>query len=198
MGAVGISIIGPFIGVENPITVIQMLWINIIMDTLSGLAFSGEAARPRFMQEAPKSRQEKIMNKYMWNQVITISAALTVIYIAFLKVPAIANYFNKQDGYLMTAFFALFMFTAIATSFTARTARVKIWDGLSMNKTFGIIMSLVFVAQTVMIYVGGSVFRVVPLALVDLVIILALSSLIVLVDTIRKEYLKSKGPIIGT
>ena len=48
--AVGVSIIGPFIGIDTPVTVIQMLWINMIMDTFAGLAFAGEAAACRIYE----------------------------------------------------------------------------------------------------------------------------------------------------
>ena len=57
--------IGPFIGFDSPVTVVQMLWINIIMDTLGGLAFAGEAPIADYMKEKPKRREEPILNKYM-------------------------------------------------------------------------------------------------------------------------------------
>ena len=61
--AVGLSIIGPFIGVDTPVTVIQMLWINMVMDTLAGLAFSFEPPLIEYMEEKPKKKNESIINK---------------------------------------------------------------------------------------------------------------------------------------
>ena len=61
--AVGVSIIGPFIGIDTPVTVMQMLWINIIMDTLAGLAFAGEPPLPEYMEETPKQRTEPVLNR---------------------------------------------------------------------------------------------------------------------------------------
>jgi magnesium-transporting ATPase (P-type) len=58
--AVSVSVIGPFIGIQYPVTVIQMLWINMVMDTLAGLAFSYEPALIEYMKELPKKRDEKI------------------------------------------------------------------------------------------------------------------------------------------
>ena len=60
MCAVGLSVIAPLMGVNMPITIIQMLWINLVMDTLGGLAFSGEPTRESYMLEKPKSREENI------------------------------------------------------------------------------------------------------------------------------------------
>ena len=65
VSAVLLSVIGPFIGVLSPVTVVQMLWINMVMDTLAGLAFAFEPAYKEYMKEKPKSRNEKIINKYI-------------------------------------------------------------------------------------------------------------------------------------
>ena len=65
MCALILSIIGPFIGINTPITIIQMLWLNMIMDTFSGLAFSFEPALKSYMYEPPKSKSEPIINSYM-------------------------------------------------------------------------------------------------------------------------------------
>ena len=62
ISAVLLSIIGPFIGIEMPITVIQMLWINMVMDTLAGLAFSFEPPLKEYMKELPKQINEPIIN----------------------------------------------------------------------------------------------------------------------------------------
>ena len=71
--AVGISIIGPFIGFESPVTVVQMLWINIIMDTLGGLAFAGEAPMPYYMKELPKRREEPILTAALARRIAFLS-----------------------------------------------------------------------------------------------------------------------------
>ena len=68
--ALFLSIIGSYIGISTPITIIQMLWLNMIMDTFAGLAFSYEAPLKEYMQEKPKAKNEKIMNKYMLNQIM--------------------------------------------------------------------------------------------------------------------------------
>ncbi|MBR6051033.1 MAG: HAD-IC family P-type ATPase, partial [Clostridia bacterium] len=68
--ALGVSLIGPFVGIDAPITVIQMLWVNIIMDTLGGLAFAGEIPLAEYMRRPPVVRNEKILNAGMTGQIL--------------------------------------------------------------------------------------------------------------------------------
>ena len=84
MCAICLSIIGPFIGVETPITVIQMLWVNMVMDTLAGLAFSFEPPLIEYMNELPKKKNESIVNKYMLTEVFMAGSYLTILCILFL------------------------------------------------------------------------------------------------------------------
>ena len=83
--AVGVSIVGPFIGIHTPVTVIQMLWINMVMDTLAGIAFSYEPALKEYMEETPKRRDEAIINKYMFHEIVVTGLYSTVLCIFFLK-----------------------------------------------------------------------------------------------------------------
>jgi calcium-translocating P-type ATPase len=193
MCAVGVTVIGPLIGVDMPITVIQMLWINIVMDTLAGLAFSGETARKAYMEEPPKSRDEPIINSQMSGQIIVNSVYSTALLLFFLKSPALQRIFGAYgEVYMLTAFFALFMFSAIFTSFCARTPQINLLDYLAGNKPFLWIMGLVTVIQIMIIYFGGSVFRTVELEINHMILIVSFAFTIIPVDMIRK-YFVGKG-----
>lgn len=199
MCAVGVTVIGPLIGVDSPITVIQMLWINIVMDTLAGLAFSGEKARISYMCEPPKSRNEKIINAYMKNQIAVSSIYSTGLCLFFLKSTTLQKIFNFSDDlYKMTAFFALFMFTAIFTSFCARTHKMNLLDYLAVNKPFLWIMGIVTVVQIIIIYYGGSIFRTVRLDLNDLILVVLFAFTVIPVDLIRKSVLSKNNDLSGT
>lgn len=87
--AVSLSIVGPFIGIETPVTVIQMLWINMIMDTLAGIAFSYEPPLKSYMQETPKAKNEKIMNSYMYSEIVFTGIYSALLCLFFLKSPTI-------------------------------------------------------------------------------------------------------------
>lgn len=199
MCAVGVTVIGPLVGVDFPITVIQMLWINIVMDTLAGLAFSGEKARLKYMQEPPKSRDEPIMNAYMLNQITVNSIYATLLCLFFLKNDTIARIFSTHsEVYKMTAFFGLFMFSAIFSSFCARTHEVNLFDYLSANKPFIWIMSVVTAVQVGILYFGGSVFRTVKLELKDLILVIVLAVTVIPIDLLRKHWLSRHSDLQGT
>ena len=85
MCAIFLSIVGPFIGVETPVTVIQMLWINMIMDTLAGIAFSYEAPLDEYMEESPKKKDENIVNRYMFDEIIFTGTYSSLLCVFFLK-----------------------------------------------------------------------------------------------------------------
>lgn len=193
--AVGISMIGPFIGFDSPVTVVQMLWINIIMDTLGGLAFAGEAPHADYMKEKPKKREEPILNKYMISQ-IAISGIFTVgLFIAFLLCPAITSNFrtSSDNAALLSAFFALFIFASVFHCFNARTDRILLFNKLSKNKPFIFIMALILTVQILFIYLGGAVLRTVPLSLDELKITLLLALTVFPADLLRKFALRLVG-----
>ena len=193
--AVGISMIGPFIGYDSPVTVVQMLWINIIMDTLGGLAFAGEAPKESYMKEKPKRRDEPILNRYMIGQ-IAFSGVFTVgLYIFFLLSPMTTALFRSSPDkiYLLTAFFALFIFTSVLHCFGCRTDRMWLFSGISKNKAFISIITLVCAVQIGFIYLGGAVLRTAPLTVRELIITLLLSLCVVPAELLRKAFLRLWG-----
>nr|WP_312579654.1 calcium-translocating P-type ATPase, PMCA-type [Sedimentibacter sp.] len=192
--AVIISLIGQFIGIETPITVVQMLWVNMVMDTLAGLAFAGESPLPEYMEDRPKDKNEKIINRYMANQIFFTGFYTTILCVLFLKLPQVNNLFrySPDNKFLMTGFFALFMFCAIFNSLNARTHRLNLLSHILKNKTFVIIMSLVSIIQIILLYFGGSVFRSYGLSMQELMVILSLSFTVIPFDLMRKSYLRLK------
>jgi len=159
--ALSLSIIGPFINIEMPITVIQMLWINMVMDTLAGLAFSFEPPLKEYMKEKPKKKDEPIINKYMLNQIIYTGIYSSVLCILFLKLPIIKELFryDVNDKYLYTAFFGLFIFIDIFNSLNARTNRLNLLANIYKNKVFVVIILFIIIVQIFLIYYGGNLFR---------------------------------------
>lgn len=193
--AVSISIIGPFIGVDTPVTVIQMLWINMVMDTLAALAFSYEPALEEYMEEKPKNKNEMIVNKYMIGEILFTGLFSSIMCIIFLKSPFIHSIYRDgaNDKYLMTAFFGLFIFMGIFNSFNARTHRLNIFANLSKNKVFVAIILFILIVQICLIYYGGEIFRTYGLNFIEFEIMIVLSILVIPVDFIRKIYLRKHG-----
>lgn len=199
MCAIFLSIVGPFIGVETPVTVIQMLWINMIMDTLAGIAFSYEPPLKEYMEEPPKKKHENILNRYMLDEIIFTGCYSSLLCVFFLKSNLIRNLYRADNNYnyLMTAFFALFIFMGIFNCFNARTHRLNLFSNLLKNKVFIIIISFIVVIQLILIYYGGNLFRTYGLTLKELLITIILALTVIPVDWIRKLYLRKKGLIIG-
>ena len=193
--AVGISMICPFIGFDTPVTVVQMLWINIIMDTLGGLAFAGEAPREHYMKEKPKRRDEPILNGYMVSQMFTLAAYSILLCLAFLSFPSITSRFRSapHNIYILTAFFALFIFSSLFNCFNCRTDRLRLFSGLSENRAFIFIMLLVGTIQILFTYLGGSVLRTAPLLPSELAFTMFLALSVFPVDILRKLVIRLLG-----
>ncbi|MBO5212114.1 MAG: calcium-translocating P-type ATPase, PMCA-type [Clostridia bacterium] len=187
LAAVGISLIGPFIGIEKPVTVTQMLWVNIIMDTLGALAFASEPNDKSYMKQKPLPRDEKIISSDMMQKIILNGVFVLTLCIWFLKSDTVSMILLRGDEkYLLSAFFAMFIFTGVFVCFTSRTPRLNIMANISKNRSFIIIMLLISVLQMVFIYFGGDTFRATPLYFEDLLKIIAISFAIVIFDFIRK------------
>jgi calcium-translocating P-type ATPase len=186
--AVGVSMIGPFIGVDAPVTVVQMLWINIVMDTLGGLAFAGEPALSSYMKEKPKRRDEPILNSYMINQIVILGGFTVALCIAFLKMPVIVSRFRVMPDNLclMTAFFALFIFSSVFNCFNARTDRLRLLAGIGQNRTFIFIVFSVLAVQLIFVYLGGSVLRTMPLLPSEMLTTMFISLLVFPAEFLRK------------
>ncbi len=193
--AVGISMIGPFIGYNSPVTVVQMLWINIIMDTLGGLAFAGEAPKDSYMKEKPKHREEPILNGYMIGQIVFSGIFTVCLYIFFLLSPSIKALFRTEitDIYLLTSFFALFIFTSVFHCFNCRTDRMLLFSSISKNKAFIFIMTLILSVQIGFIYLGGQVLRTAPLTYKELLITFIIALSVIPAELLRKGFLKFIG-----
>lgn len=195
MTALLLSIIGPFIGFTSPITIVQMLWLNMIMDTFAALAFSFEPPLLEYMEELPKKMNEKIINSYMYNEIILTAIYSGTLCILFLKLPIIRHIFRIGDNYkyLMTAYFALFIFIGIFNSFNARTYRINIFSNILKNRIFLFVIGFIISVQIYLIYFGGDLFRTYGLTAKEFLIILAIALSVWPVDAIRKLILKKFG-----
>lgn len=190
LSAVGVSVIGPMFGIESPVTVIQMLWVNIIMDTLGSLAFAGEPALDEYMTRPPVKREEPILNRAMVHQIALSSLYAVVLSLFFLISPSVRHMFGGSLEHHLTRFFALFIFLGIGIAMCARTGRINPFANIRRNRAFLIIMSAVAIIQLLIIYFGGEVFRCTPLDGHELLVCALFAFTVLPVDTIRKCILK--------
>ncbi len=185
LAASGITLIGQLVGIEAPITIIQMLWVNIIMDTLGGLAFAGEAPMKGYMKERPKRRDEPIISKSMIKHILSNGIFTLALLTAFLLSPAIGGFYVSEAKRL-SAFYALFIFSGIVNSFTARSERFSILYGIGRNKPFLFIMLFISVIQILIVYFGGVWFRSIPLTPRELLPAILLPLSLLFFDLVRR------------
>ena len=198
LGAVGISLIGPFIGVDNPVTITQMLWVNIIMDTLVALAFATEPPLVKYLKEKPKSSTEQIITKDMIFKIVLNGIYILFMSVWFLKSDTLPMLLRRgEDKYILSAFFAMFIFTGIFVCFTSRKDEINLLKSISKNKSFIVIMASISVMQMAFIYFGGDTFRATPLFLNDLITVIGISFTVVIFDFIRKVTFKIAKAKIG-
>ena len=190
-----VCMIAPFFGFDTPITVSQMLWVNMIMDTLGGLAFAGEAPQSRIMKEKPKRRNEPVLNGYMVHQILFSGGFSAIFSILFLKLPFFTNHFRQSESniVLLSAFFGLFIFLGIIQCVNSRTDRLNLFNGITKNPTFLLIMLLILFIQISFIYLGGSALRTVPLSIHELLFALTCSSFAIPFELVRKIIWRFSG-----
>ena len=191
--ALFLSIVGSYIGVSTPITIIQMLWLNMIMDTFAGMAFSYEAPLKYYMDHKPKKLDEPIINKYMYSEIIITAMYSALLCILFLKLPLFKEIVRSEEKYFMTSYFALFIFIGIFNAFNSRTERLNILSNITKNKVFITIFLFIISVQIFLIYHGGELFRTFGMTPFELLFVILMAFTVIPVEFLRKIILKKKG-----
>jgi calcium-translocating P-type ATPase len=195
VAAVCTAFLGPLIGVDFPLTIIQILWINIIMDTLAAIAFGGEPALLRYMEEPPVNRDENILTKNMVSAILTSGLFITFFSIFFLTFPPFKDLFVRNGipapEVHLTAFFNLFIFMIIFNGFSVRTEKYNLFEHISQNTSFVWVMAMILGLQVIFTYIGGNILRTTALTVNEWIIIASMALVIIPVDMIRKYIVNS-------
>lgn len=189
VAAVLVSFVCPLLGVDNPLSVIQILWVNLVMDTLAALAFGGEPALRRFMKDKPKKRTEPIVNTYMWSEILTGAFWIFVLSLLILFTDARTLFRMETPDdltYLHTGYFAFFIFAAVFNAFNARTERFNLFDNIKGNSGFLKVLGIITIVQILMTYLGGSVLNCHGLNAKEWLVVLLFAISIIPVDLLRK------------
>ena len=168
--AIGIACVGPFIGVDLPFTVIQMLWVNLIMDTFAALALATEPANEAVMSEQPRDPKAFIITKRMWYEIFGVG----ILYFGILLYLLISN------TYSLTEFFTIFVMLQFWNLFNARVfgQNRSIFNGLLSNPAFIGICLVIFIGQILIVQFGGDVFRTEPLSIETWLEIVGLTAIV--------------------
>ncbi len=193
VAAVLTCFLGPLFGENVILTVIQLLLINLAMDTLAAIAFGSEPVLKEYMLEKPIPRSAGIISKDMFAEVIISACYITFICLAILFVPAIRGLFGDVDvTYLKSAVFATFMMAITFNGFNARTSHLNIFKGIGGNKNFLIVMAVIFIMQFIFVTFGGETLSVESLSVSSWSVCLVLSVMVIPIDLLRKLIMRKK------
>lgn len=196
VAAVSITFLGPLINVEFPLTIIQLLWINMIMDTLAAIALGGEPALHRFMKEPPVRREENILTRNMITAVLWNGLFITFFAVFFLKFDPVKELFLRNgvpdEAVFMTAFFNIFIFQILFNAFNVRSEGLNIFEHIRDNMRFLQVMAMIFILQVVFTYIGGSILRTTALNISEWGWVMLFSIIIIPLDMLRKLFLGGK------
>lgn len=193
------NIIAPVLGWTEPFSIVQILWINLIMDTLAAMAFGGEPILDRYMNDKPVKRTDNILTGYIKSAIGTSSVFITLGSILILEnIGGITDYVMPASCadpglYEKTFMFAFFIYSIIFNSFNTRSDRFNLFEHIGENKNFILVMGSIFILQTVIIQIGGPVFNTTTLSVRALLVSMALGFLIIPVDLIRKMFVSNAG-----
>lgn len=186
------NILAPVLGWTEPFSIVSILWINLIMDTLAAMAFGGEPVLARYMNEAPVNREANILTGYIKSAIGVASVFITLGSILILEnIGGIATTLTPADCadpelYKKTIMFAFFIYSIIFNSLNTRSERFNLFEHISENKRFIYVMGIIFVLQTIVIEIGGSVFGTTMLTPKALSVTIVLGAMIIPVDMLRK------------
>ena len=193
---IAMSLLSPLLGLKEPFTIIQILWINLIMDTLAALAFGEEPTLNRYMNEKPVAKKASILTGYMKSAIGVASVFITLVCLAILKnVGGIQDFITNGTGNfeMVTTFtFTVFIYAVIFNSLNTRSNGFNVFEHIGENKKFSIVMISIAVVQTLIIQFGGKVFSTVPMDVQHYIVALLIAVLIIPADLIRKALTKNK------
>ena len=204
VAAVLTCFLAPFFGENEILTVIQLLLINLAMDTLAAIAFGSEPALKEYMKEKPIPRDASIVSGRMLFQIVLSAVYITAACLCVRFLPVLWNLIganatgfdwniisgqigkSSMQMYLNSAVFATFMMAITFNGFNARTDHLNVFENLGRNRNFLIVMGIIFLAQFIFIEIGGDVLSVRPLTATTWLVCAVIAILVIAVGTVAK------------
>ena len=199
VAAVVVSALAPFFGIEEPLKVTHLLFVNLVMDGLGAIMLGNEPAKKEYMREKPRRRDESIVSKSMMAQILTIGIWLSVLSFVYLKLDVFRGLFETEAQH-MTSYFVLFIVTALFNGFNVRDDGFKIFSGLKENPGFLKVFFIIILVQAFIVNAAlipvpvfewiSSMFSCVPFGIEGWLVVIALAFLVIPVDMLRKLVVK--------
>ena len=178
LSALLIVLIGSMFGRELPLTVTQMLWVNMIIDTFAAAALASLPPNPKVMNEMPRKSTDFIISPKMRNYILGIGLSFTVLLLGLMY------WFTINDGVMsrhdLSVFFTTFVMLQFWNMFNAKAFMEgrSAFANLKDSKSFLLVALLILIGQYLIVTFGGEMFSVIPLSLKDWAIIIGSSSLV--------------------
>ena len=204
-----IVLFGAFMGTESPLTVTQMLWVNLIMDTFAAMALASLPPSASVMKEKPRSREAFIINRPMWKSIIGIGRVFFLLLLGLLydfehyEVGSMTEVFSfipqgpvdaahpSLTPYELSMFFTIFVFLQFWNMFNARAfATGKSAFHFKGCGGFMLIALIILLGQILIVSVGGQFFNVEPLHFLDWLIIIGSTSLVLWIGELVRLFKK--------
>lgn len=202
VAAVVVSAIAPFFGVEEPLKVTHLLFVNLVMDSLGAIMLGNEPALKKYMTEKPRRRDENIVSRPMMSQICIMGAWLVAVSFAFLKLPFFAGLFENHEQHL-TGYFVLFIVSALFNGFNVRDDGFGIFKGLKENPGFLRVLLLIMAVQFVIVNAAliplapfqwiGNMFSCTPFGIKGWIAVILLALTMIPVDLVRKALTGQSG-----
>jgi len=185
--------IAPLLGYPEPFTIIQILWINLIMDTLAAFALCSEAPHRDLMNRLPIKRNTPVITPFMWFSIIVTGAFFIIGGLVQMETAFLGG---TTPAGINTVFFAAFVLAAVWNGINCRALDGKMPPFFKGNPTFFAVMGFIVLAQIVIVQYGGLVFGTVPLSFDEWVKIIVVSASVLVVGfVIRGVYHQFRGRI---
>ncbi len=202
VAAVIVSAIAPFFGVEEPLKVTHLLFVNLVMDGLGAIMLGNEPALEKYMLEKPRRRDESIVSKKMMAQIVTMGLWLTVMSFVYLKAPFFQEIFDYDEEQHLTGYFVLFIVSALFNGFNVRDDGFGIFRGLNQNTGFLKVFFTIILVQAVIVNAAlipfeaftwiGNMFSCVPFGIKGWITVFILAATMIPVDIVRKVIVNRK------
>lgn len=179
------QIFGVMKEIADPLIESQTLFVNLVMDTFAGIAFSGGPVLAAYMLEKPMGRNASLITKKMLSQMITMIAYITIVCFAYFMIPGVEGLFVNELHYY-AAFFTMFIFMVTLNGLNIRTDEINLLSGIKENKTFCTMIPLILVLQLIIVIFVGEGMRCANLTILEWLAIIAISCTVLPIDMIRK------------
>ncbi len=193
--AVVVSAIAPFFGVEEPLRVTHLLFVNLVMDSLGAIMLGNEPAFASYMEEKPRRRDENIVSRAMLTQILAMSAWISVVSFIYLKAPFFRGFFDGRAEHL-TGYFVFFIASALFNGFNVRDDGFGIFSRLGENTGFVKVFAAILLVQAAIVNAArvplpaftwiGRMFACTPFGIEGWIAVLLLAATVIPVDLLRK------------